>query len=109
MSLPTLVAEAVREYGRRLRTVFGARVADVVVFGSVARGDAHEDSDVDVLVLLDGPTFAERRCAIDIGGSIGIEMRLPIAPVVLSCEEWQDLTKRERCFAREVEQDGQRP
>ena len=41
----------------RLRTEFG--VAALYVFGSVARGEARPDSDVDVLVEFQGPaTFA---------------------------------------------------
>ncbi len=39
----------------RLRIAHGDRLRGVVLFGSVARGDATADSDVDVLVLLTGP------------------------------------------------------
>ena len=34
--------------------VFGDRLKGVVLFGSEARGDARPDSDIDVLVLLNG-------------------------------------------------------
>jgi predicted nucleotidyltransferase len=44
-SLPWEIA---REYGDRLRSMFGARLRDVRVFGSYARGTAHEESDIDV-------------------------------------------------------------
>ena len=54
---PDAVADAVHRLEHRLRTEFG--VAALYVFGSVARGDARSDSDVDVLVEFDGPpTFA---------------------------------------------------
>jgi hypothetical protein len=36
-----------------VRARFGARVAGIRLFGSYARGEAHEESDVDCLVLLD--------------------------------------------------------
>jgi predicted nucleotidyltransferase len=39
----------------RLQDLYGDRLADVILFGSVARGDATEESDVDVLVVLHGP------------------------------------------------------
>ena len=39
----------------RLRTVHGDRLRGVVLYGSQARGEAGADSDIDVLVLLDGP------------------------------------------------------
>ena len=38
-----------------LREAHGERLSGVVLFGSEARGDAGDDSDIDVLVLLDGP------------------------------------------------------
>jgi len=34
---------------------FGARVKGIVLYGSEARGNAAPDSDIDVLVLLEGP------------------------------------------------------
>jgi hypothetical protein len=53
------VAHAVHGLEHRLRTECG--VAALYVFGSVARGEARADSDIDVLVEFDGPpTFAFR-------------------------------------------------
>lgn len=39
---------------RGLETIFGERYRGLVLYGSYARGDADEGSDVDVLLLLDG-------------------------------------------------------
>ena len=51
------VTNAVHRLEHRLRTEFG--VVALYVFGSVARGEARADSDIDVLVEFDGPaTFA---------------------------------------------------
>jgi predicted nucleotidyltransferase len=36
-----------------LRALYGDRLADVLIFGSRARGEGEEDSDLDVLVVLD--------------------------------------------------------
>ena len=38
-----------------LRQAHGDRLQGVVLYGSEARGDADEDSDIDLLVLLKGP------------------------------------------------------
>ncbi len=38
-----------------LADAFGDRLRGVVLYGSEARGEAQPDSDIDVLVLLEGP------------------------------------------------------
>lgn len=42
-----------RRVARDLKKVFGARLLRVILFGSWARGDAGDDSDVDLLVVLE--------------------------------------------------------
>jgi len=55
-------AGLVEEYIRLLREEFGDRVVSVLVFGSVARGTARLDSDVDVCVVIrDLPVSRYRR------------------------------------------------
>ena len=44
-----------REIRRRLESAYGARLRGIVLYGSEARGDAGPDSDIDLLVLLEGP------------------------------------------------------
>jgi uncharacterized protein len=55
-----------------LDQIYGERIERVVLFGSRARGDAHEDSDYDVAVFLRDMTdrFAEMNRLADIGTDI---------------------------------------
>ena len=60
-------AEGIRiadEAARRLAEAYGGRLRQVVLFGSWARGQAHEESDVDLVVVLDDvrdrPSESER-------------------------------------------------
>ncbi len=41
------------EAARRLAVAYGDRLRQVILFGSWARGQAHEESDVDLVVVLD--------------------------------------------------------
>lgn len=47
--------QVLQEFRRGLETIYGPRLAGLYLFGSQARGDALPDSDVDVLVVLQGP------------------------------------------------------
>ncbi|AFL94696.1 hypothetical protein CL1_0488 [Thermococcus cleftensis] len=44
--------EILREVRARLEAILGDNLVEVILFGSYARGDATEGSDVDVLLLL---------------------------------------------------------
>jgi predicted nucleotidyltransferase len=47
--------EAVKEFKKRLMDCYPDRLVRFIVFGSYARGDHREDSDIDLLVTLTGP------------------------------------------------------
>jgi predicted nucleotidyltransferase len=43
------------ELRRRLKALYGPRLIRLVLYGSQARGDTEPGSDIDVLVVLEGP------------------------------------------------------
>jgi uncharacterized protein len=45
------------ELRRSLADLYGERLVDVLLFGSQARGDAVEGSDIDVLIVLKGKVY----------------------------------------------------
>jgi predicted nucleotidyltransferase len=66
--LPVLVApidahSVARAVARELRDLYGERLKGVVLFGSWARGEAHPESDIDLLVVLD--EVRSRRAELD--------------------------------------------
>ena len=46
--------EILQEFRHGLESIYGPRLAGLVLFGSQARGDALPDSDIDVMVVLHG-------------------------------------------------------
>ena len=56
--IPDKLRETLRWATGRLREIYGPRLKRLVLFGSWARGDARPDSDVDLLVILEGPAGA---------------------------------------------------
>ena len=49
------VKSILAELRRGYEQIYGDRMVKLVLFGSQARGEAREDSDIDVLVVLKGP------------------------------------------------------
>ena len=55
------------ELSDMLKAVYGSKLKSVILYGSAARGTATDESDVDIMVLVDG-TDQELR---DYGGELG--------------------------------------
>ena len=47
--------QVLKEIRSRLNKTFGDRLRGVLMYGSRARGNAEQQSDLDLMVLLDGP------------------------------------------------------
>ena len=76
---------------QRLQTLYGERLVEVVLFGSVARGEDTSESDVDVLVVLRGPVdrYAESGPLADIMVEMMARYYAFVTPVVFSEEEFR--------------------
>jgi predicted nucleotidyltransferase len=53
--LPPTLESTLSQLEKGLKDLYGARFRGLLLFGSYARGEATEGSDVDLLLLLDGP------------------------------------------------------
>ena len=85
---------------------YGDRLTQIVLFGSYARGDFNEDSDVDYLVLLDEEnvsSFKEVATTVVDRNAYYLETFINISAVVVSYNQF--LTSN-RIFYREVKKDG---
>jgi len=51
---PPAVQRVLTHLSSYLRHLYGKRLAQLILFGSYARGEATSESDIDVLVVLDG-------------------------------------------------------
>ena len=94
------------EYATRLRSLFGNRLVDVRLFGSFARGDANEDSDIDVLVLVDGLTDSEIGVVAGEVATLVSRTRLPLAPLPMATERLAELRTQNRALACALDEDG---
>ena len=80
--------ELLQRIKERLQSLYGQRFRGLVLYGSIARGNADNESDIDLLCLLDGPVdVSDEICNIidntaDIKSDQGINYRpIHIFPV----------------------------
>lgn len=106
VKLPSTHEQALRDLVAWVRERFGERVRDVRLFGSYARGEANEDSDVDVLVVVDALTSAEAREIAYHTGDLLTQYDVIISALALSRERYEELVSRERAIVQEIQRDG---
>ena len=94
-----------REIKGRLATAYGARLKGVMIYGSDARGEASEDSDIDVMVLLDGPVnlWEDIKTGVEATYDLAVELGRPIHPDPV---DWEEFRKGEFALYRNVKREG---
>ena len=104
--LPVAVQRGLDLFVSGLRERFGSRLAAVRLFGSYARGTAHEDSDVDCLVLLDRVTPGDDRTITDLAGDLTWLADLVISPLIMSVDRFDAWKASERRAALEIDRES---
>jgi predicted nucleotidyltransferase len=78
----------------------------MVLFGSVARGDYHDASDIDVAIIVRGLTRKLKGQILDEVAELELEHHRPLSVLVFSDEEFNHLKRRERRIALDIEREG---
>jgi predicted nucleotidyltransferase len=105
--LPSLVRQNLAAFVAGLRERFGPRLKAVRLFGSYARGTAHEDSDVDCLVLLDHVSTEDDRAVTDLAGDLTWQVGgAVISPLVMTEAAFGEWKRRERRTPLDIEREG---
>ena len=95
-------SDALHLFVTRIRSALGAHLVDLRLFGSVARGDARPDSDIDVLVVVQ-PHDQRRQIenqVVDIAFDVNLAHNVYISPRVFTPEILEHSVWRETHFLR---------
>lgn len=107
LRLAPAARETVDAFLDGLRGRFGRRLVEVRLFGSYARGEAHEESDIDCLVLIDGVSPEDDRAVTDLTGDLTWQIGgVVISPLVMSPAAFEAWKARERRTALDIEREG---
>ncbi len=98
-------SEAIEEAIRMLKSEFA--VSKIILFGSKARGDHDEHSDIDLLVVASKLLhWKEEKAIIGALFDIGMEYDVIFSPLFTSVDEWENVIFKEFPVYQEISQDG---
>lgn len=96
---------AAEEFARELERLLGENLRSVVLFGSVARGEDEDSSDVDLLVIVD-----DEEEVPDLSEAIGswmVEHGDVLQVHIVSYEEYEHLRSRGTAFVNTIAREGE--
>jgi len=89
--MPKSIIHIISNLEKSLWGLYGGRFSRLILFGSRARGDADEGSDVDVLVVLKGEVNAEKEIgrATPTTAALSLKHNVVISCVYVSEEQYR--------------------
>jgi len=106
LHLQTSDRAAIMEYISRIQKRFPDRILAVTLFGSKARGDADDDSDIDLLVLVDAEDDGLRDELWRIASRVSLDRNVVISPRVFGRTRWAEIRRIRMPLYRAIQADG---
>jgi uncharacterized protein len=103
------IRQVLTEIEQGLRQTFGERLRFVRLFGSWARGEANEFSDIDVAVVIEGLTWEERTKITDVTVDIELQHMLFVSLFICPGERFDEMLQREYAIAEDIMREGLSP
>lgn len=92
----------VEEFRDRVRVLLGERLRDLRLFGSAARGDGWEESDIDLLVLVDDLDERTWEAVVDLASSISPWL----SPLIQEYERYHEPRSRATGLYKAIRQES---
>ncbi|MCD8378975.1 MAG: nucleotidyltransferase domain-containing protein [Lachnospiraceae bacterium] len=102
--LDTILGEMTKSY----RSTYGNKISKIVLYGSYARGDYRDDSDIDIAAIVKGPRRElqdDLKKVWDVSHDLGLEYGIMVSPTVIPLDEFEEW-KDDLPYYRNIEQEG---
>lgn len=104
--LTSLESKALTEFSARIKESLGENLFDLKFFGSKATGKFHDESDIDILIILKERNENYLDIISDVLLDIELKYESGISPVVLTTTEFLANQKHQTLFYSEIARDG---
>ncbi len=87
------ISDILKEFREELENLYQKRLKSIILYGSWARGDATEDSDIDLLIVLEGKVIPGKEIdrMIDIITEINLKHGVLISIYPVSEEDYSTI------------------
>lgn len=87
---PLNVDIILKEFKQELKSLYGERLNDIILYGSYARGEATKESDIDVMIILKGSVTPGKEIdkMIDVITDINLKYETLISVFPVSNEDY---------------------
>lgn len=86
------IQEVVKLFAEEAKMIYSKALRKVILYGSCARGDFEQDSDIDIMVLLDSPAEKmneERKKILDASDRLDLAYDVVLTPVFQNYQQFQ--------------------
>ncbi len=98
--------KALHEFLKAAQQKQGSKIEKIILFGSMARGEATEESDIDILVITSENRFEMQRNLSDIAVDILLDTGEYISAKAVSIEEYSFMKKINTGFYQNIAKEG---
>jgi len=100
----TCLPELLQEVAASIKTVHPN--STIILFGSYAKGEQHEDSDLDICVLVPELTYRRADMEIDAACAIRDDFPLPMDVLLYTHAEFEEKATKKFLIQHKIKQEG---
>ena len=101
---PPDVKKVIILFTHKILSEFPEKIVKIILYGSYARGDFHQGSDVDILILTTDDSWNIKKAIMAMGYDIYPEFGIMISAKVMTEEQFRMM--KNFLFIQQVSQDG---
>ncbi|MFQ5974719.1 MAG: nucleotidyltransferase domain-containing protein [Candidatus Hydrothermarchaeales archaeon] len=101
-----LQKKVTEEFVKNVKEKYGDKIEEIILFGSHAREDYNEESDIDLLVITREDRFKVQKDLSGIAVDILLDKGVYISPKAISTEEYEFMKKINTGFYQNITREG---
>ena len=98
--------KALRDFSSRIKNELNKNLFDLKLFGSKSTGKFHDESDIDILIIVNKRNEQILDTISEILLDVELKYDSRLSPVVLTISEFMQNQKHQTLFFQEVARDG---